>query len=133
MNILTVKKKFIRNLTILTCGIFVFTILIFQLFFPEHYFVCYPFIPLYFYLFGLLFGYVFSFVYQYNEKKVLPMLLVFRGIKFFLTLVAVIGCGIVARHHIISFGLIVGIYYLIYLAIETYFFFCMETEIKHKK
>ena len=130
MNLLTAKKKFIRNLTILTLGISVFTMLIFQLFFPEHYFVCYPFIPLYFYLSGLIFSNVFTFVYRYDEKKVLPAFLVFRGIKFFLTLSSVIVCGFVARQHIVGFGLIIAAYYLIYLIIETYFFFRVESETK---
>ena len=130
MNLLTAKRKFIRNLTILTLGISALTILIFQLFFLEHYFVCYPFIPLYFYLSGLIFGHVFTFVYRYDEKKILPAFLVFRGIKFFLTLTIVVVCGFVARQHIIGFGLIIAAYYLIYLIFETYFFFRLESETK---
>ena len=133
MNLLTVKKKFIRNLTILTIGVTVLTILVFRQFFPERYFVCYPFIPLYFYLFGLIYGYVFPFIYQYSENKVLPVFLVFRGINFFLSIAAVVGCGLIAPHHIVSFGIIYAVYYLIYLGLETYFFFQLESEMKQKK
>ena len=130
MNLLTVKKKFIRNLTILSLGIVALTLLLFHMFFPEHYFVCYPFIPLYFYLMDLVFGYVFTFVYYYDESKVLPAFLVFRGIKFFLSVAAVIACGFLASQHIFSFGLITAAYYLIYLALETHFFFQLEAEMK---
>ena len=131
MNLLTIKKKFIRNLTILTLGIAAFTLLIFQLFFPEHYFVCYPFIPLYFYLWGLIIGYVYVFVYNnFDEKKILPAFLIFKGIKFILSLTVVVICGLVARQHIVSLGLIFAIYYLVYLILETYFFFRLESEIK---
>ncbi len=133
MNLLTAKKKFIRNLTILTLGISVLTVLIFQQFFPEHYFVCYPFIPLCFYLLGLIMGCVFTFVYQHDEHKILPVLLVFKGIKFFFVLTAIVVCGFVARQHIVSFGLVIVAYYLIYLVFETYFFFRLESEMKQQR
>lgn len=130
MNLLTVRKKFFRNLSILTLGITALAILLFRVFFPEHYFVSFPFIPLYFYLFGLLIGYVFTFVYHADEKKVLPTFLVCRGIKFFFSMLAVIVCGLVAREQIFSFGLTFAVYYLIYLILETYFFFRLESEMK---
>ena len=133
MFLLTIKKKFIRNLTILTLGMSLLTYLMFRLFLSEQNIVCYLFIPLCFYIFGLLFINVFTFVYQHDESKVLPVFLVCRGIKFILSLTAVVVCGFVARSHIVSFGLTFTVYYLIYLAFETYFFFRLESEMKVKK
>ena len=130
MDLLPSKKKFIRNLTILTLGISACTILIFQLFFPDQYFVCYPFIPLFFYLFGWCFINMFLYVYQHDESKVMPLLLLCRGLKFFLSLVAVIICGYIARMYLLSFGLVMASYYLIYLIFETCFFFQVEMELK---
>ena len=133
MFLLTAKKRFIRNLTILTIVISALTVLIFEMFFPERYFVCYPFIPLYFYLFGVFFINVSLFVYQHDEHKLMPIFLIFRGLKMFLSLIAVVACGFVARHHMVSFGLIFAAYYLVYLVYETCFFFRMEMELKNKE
>lgn len=133
MLLLTTKKKFIRNLTILTLGMSLLTYLMSHLFFLEQNAVCYLFIPLCFYVFGLLFVNVFTFVYQHDEGKVLPVFLVCRGIKFFLSLTAVAVCGLVARRYLVGFGLVLTVYYLVYLVFETYFFFRMESELKVKK
>ena len=132
MFLLTAKKKFIRNLTILTLGISVLTLLVFHMFFREYYFVCYPFIPLYFYLCGLLFIHVSLFVYRYNEDKILSTVLLYRGIKFFFSIVAVVACGLVDRKHIVSLGLVFVVYYLAYLAFETCFYVRLEQEKKQK-
>ena len=133
MFLLTAKKKFIRNITILTLVLSALTVLIFELFFPERYFVCYPCIPLCFYLFGVLFINVSLYVYQHDESKLLPVLLVFRGLKIFFSLIAVVACGVLARHHVMSFGLILAAYYLIYLVFEACFFFQLEMEMKKKE
>ena len=133
MFLLTAKKKFIRNLTILTLIISALTVLIFELFFPERYFVCYPCIPIFFYLFGVFFINVSLFIYRNDEKKLMPVLLIFRGLKMFLSLIAVVACGYIARHHVMSFGLIIAAYYLIYLVFEACFFFQLEIEMKNKE
>ena len=133
MFLLTAKKKFIRNITILTLVISAVTVLIFEMFFPEQYFVCYPCIPLYFYLFGVFFINVSLFVYKHDESKLLPIFLIFRSLKMFLSLMAVVACGFIARHHVMSFGLIFAAYYLIYLVYEACFFFQLEMEMKKKE
>ena len=133
MCLLTAKKKFIRNLTLLTIGITVLSVLIFQLLIPERYFVCFPFIPLFFYLYGLFYIHVSLFVYRHNVDKLIAVSLVLRALKFFLTLIAVVICGFVARQHVIAFGLTFMAYYLAYLIFEASLSFAVEMKHKNKK
>ena len=132
MFLLAAKKKVIRNLTILTLGITALTVLFFQLFFPERYFVCYPFIPLYFYLSGIIYINVSLFVYRHDDNKLLSVTLICRGVKFFLSLIAIAICGVLAREQVMAFGLTFIIYYLVFLVFETCFFFHMEMKLNNK-
>ena len=133
MFLLTAKKKFIRNLTILTLGITALVVLVFQLFFPERYFVCFPFIPLYFYLFGLCYINVFMLVYRHDGSKLVPLFLLCRGIKMVLSILVLIISGALARQHLLAIAIAFAVYYLISLVFETRFFFRLELKLKYHK
>ena len=133
MFLLTAKKKFIRNLTILTFGISALAVLIFQLFFPERYFVCFPLIPLYFYLFGLGYIHVFMLVYRRDGSKLVPLFMLCRGIKMLLSVLILLVCGVAAPQHLLSVAFTFGSFYLISLVFETKFFFRLELKMKYHK
>lgn len=50
-----------------------------KLFWPEHYFAWFPFIPLYFYIFGWYYIFMFDYCRKYTPHKLLS---VYMGMKF---------------------------------------------------
>ena len=133
MFLLTAKKKFIRNITLLTLGISAFCGLIFWLLIPEWYFVCFPGVPIYFYLFGLFYINMFQFVFRHEGGKLVPMFLLCKGIKLFFSLIILLCYGVLAREQFVPFAAVFGLYYLFYLIFETGFFLGLEMKLKNMK
>ena len=133
MFLLTAKKKFIRNITLLTLGISAIFGLIFWLLIPQWYFVCFPAIPIYFYLFGLFYINMFQFAFKHDRSKLVPMFLLCKGIKLFVSLIVLLCYGVLAREQFIAFTTAFGTYYLIYLIFETGFFGGLEMKLKKKR
>ena len=53
MFLLTVRKKFIKELTLIGVVLTGLVAIVYHLFIPERYFLWFPAIPIFFYLFGL--------------------------------------------------------------------------------
>ena len=64
MFLLTVRKKFIKELTVIGVVLTGLVAIVYHLFIPERYFLWFPAIPIFFYLFGLLYIAFFSFSYR---------------------------------------------------------------------
>ena len=69
MFLLTVRKKFIKELTVIGVVLTGLVAIVYHLFIPERYFLWFPAIPIFFYLFGLLYIAFFSFSYRLGLEK----------------------------------------------------------------
>ena len=87
---------------------------------PGHYFGGYPFIPVYFYFFGL-------------AQRLLLLYLAMKMIKMILSLILVLIYCLAVREEAKAFLLTFISFYLIYLIFETWFFFSFEMNQKRKK
>ncbi len=133
MFLLTVKKKFIRNITLLTLGLSAICGLIFWLFIPQWYFVCLLAIPVYFYLFGLFNINLVQFVFRHDGGKLVPAFLLCKGIKLFASLIFLLFFGVLFRSQFIPFAVVFAVFYLIYLVFETHFALILEIKLRKRK
>lgn len=132
MSISITKRNFLCYLTIFTVLTGGLGALILHHLLPGHYFGGYPFIPVYFYLFGVFNIYMFDACRRYAPQKMLLLYLAMKVAKMLLSfMVLVIYCMAVreeARAFLLSFIL----FYLLYLIYETWFFFAYEVNLKRK-
>lgn len=132
MNITKTKRNFIGLLTMfsLLCGGVGAVVL--HLALPGHYFSGYPFIPMFFYLFGLFGIYMFDTCRRHAPQKLLLMYMAMKVLKMIFSLfLLMIYCWVV-REEARAFLLTFIAFYLLYLIYETWFFFSFEMNRKRK-
>lgn len=100
---------------------------------PGHYFGGYPFIPVYFYLFGLFSIYMFDACRRHAPQKLLLLYLAMKMIKMILSMLLLMVYCLAVREEAKAFLLTFVSFYLIYLIFETWFFFSFEMNRKLKK
>lgn len=100
---------------------------------PGHYFGGYPFIPVYFYLFGLFSIYMFDACRRHAPQKLLLLYLAMKMIKMILSMLLLMVYCLAVREEAKAFLLTFVSFYLIYLIFETWFFFSFEMHRKLKK
>ena len=100
---------------------------------PGHYFGGYPFIPTYFYLFGLFSIYMFDACRQHAPQKMLLLYLAIKMVKMILSIILVLIYCLAVREEAKAFLLTFISFYLLYLIYETWFFFSFEVNLKRKK
>lgn len=100
---------------------------------PGHYFGGYPFIPIYFYFFGLFSIYAFDTCRRHAPQRMLLLYLATKMIKMILSLILVLIYCLAVREEARAFLLTFILFYLIYLVFETWFFFSFELNQKRKK
>lgn len=104
--------------------------LIFEYLLPEHYFAAYPFIPVYFFVFGLILIYLFERVRKNIKKKTLPLYASIRMMKMMVSIVVLIIYGLAVHTQIKEFLFTFIIFYLIFLVFEVLYFFKFEKDRK---
>ena len=133
MNISKTKRNFIGLNTlfaILSAGV---GAVILHVALPGHYFGGYPFIPTYFYLFGLFSIYMFDACRQHAPQKMLLLYLAIKMVKMILSIILVLIYCLAVREEAKAFLLTFISFYLLYLIYETWFFFSFEVNLKRKK
>ena len=100
---------------------------------PGHYFGGYPFIPVYFYLFGLFSIYMFDACRLHAPQKMLLLYLAIKMVKMILSIILVLIYCLAVREEAKAFLLTFISFYLLYLIYETWFFFSFEVNLKRKK
>lgn len=133
MNITTTKRNFIGLHTLFAIVSSVCGAVILHVALPGHYFSGYPFIPIYFYMFGLFSIYMFDACRLHAPQKLLLLHLATKMIKMILSIVVVLIYCLVVRQEAKAFLLTFVSFYLIYLIFETWFFFSFEVNLKLKK
>ena len=130
MNISKTKRNFIGLNTlfaILSAGV---GAVILHVALPGHYFGGYPFIPTYFYLFGLFSIYMFDACRQHAPQKMLLLYLAIKMVKMILSIILVLIYCLAVREEAKAFLLTFISFYLLYLIYETWFFFSFEVNLK---
>ena len=122
VNISKTKRNFIwwHTLFAVISGALGAVILHFAL--PGHYFGGYPFIPIYFYFFGLFSIYAFDACRRHAPQRMLLLYLATKMIKMILSLILVLIYCLAVREEARAFLLTFILFYLIYLVFETWFF-----------
>ncbi len=133
VNISKTKRNFIGLnglFTVLTGGL---GAIILHIFLPGHYFEGYPFIPIYFFTFGLFSIYMFDACRRHAPQKMVLLYLAIKMIKLMLSLVLLLIYCFAVREEARAFLLTFMSFYLLYLIYETWFFFSFEVNLKRKK
>lgn len=126
MFLLTVRKKFIKELTVIGVVLTGLVAIVYHLFIPERYFLWFPAIPIFFYLFGLLYIAFFSFSYRTGLEKLAMTYLVCKVLKFILSAFVLIFYGFVIRHEVVAFIATFMFFYFAFLIFETRFSFALR-------
>ncbi|MDP4239669.1 MAG: hypothetical protein Q8904_09415 [Bacteroidota bacterium] len=106
---------------------------LFIMVFPGSYFEGYPAIPCFFYVMGLILIHVITRDRKENQLKLVNLYMILRFSK---VAASVIFAGIYllfVKHQLRDFSIVFIGYYLLYLGLETYFFYKVEEIIKNKK
>lgn len=100
---------------------------------PEHYFEWYPFIPVFFYIFGWFTIYMFEACRRYAPKKIQLVYLGTKSIKMLFSIMVLLIYAIKAEEKKVEFFLTFFVFYIISLVFESWFFFRFEREQKGNK
>ena len=126
MSISLTKKLFVTwfTLLMLVSGWTIGPIL--ATWFPEHYFTWYPFIPVFFYLFGWFNISVFEFCRKWAPQKMQLVYLGTKAIKMLFSLMVLLVYSVKVDEKIVEFFLTFFAFYLISLVFESWFFYRYE-------
>lgn len=121
------RRKFILLLTLFVVVIGFGSWLVLIHFFPQLAFFDYPLIPLFFFIVGVVSIYILTGLKIDRPNKLLNTFMLIRGIKMFLALVLTTIYWLVDRAEIKSFAIMMIVFYLCYLFLETYIYIRLET------
>ena len=121
------RRKFIFLLTLFVVVIGFGSWLILIHFFPQLAFFDYPLVPLFFFIVGIVSIYILTGLKIDKPNKLLNTFMLIRGIKMFLALVLTTIYWLVDRAEIKSFAIMMVVFYLCYLFLETYIYIKLET------
>ena len=126
MSISLTKKLFVTWFTflILVSGWTIGPVL--ATWFPEHYFEWYPFIPVFFYIFGYFDISIFEFCRRYAPQKMQLVYLGTKAIKMLFSLMVLLIYAVKVEEKKVEFFLTFFVFYLISLAFESWFFYRYE-------
>lgn len=100
---------------------------------PGHYFEWYPFIPVFFYIFGWFTIYMFEACRQYAPQKLQLVYLGTKAIKMFFSLIVLLIYAVKVGEKKVEFFLTFFSFYLITLVFESWFFYRYEQVKKKEK
>lgn len=127
------KRNFVCQLSLLTLVAGWAGAGILHCWLPGHYFGGYPFIPVYFFLFGLFGISMFDACRKYAPQKMLLLYMAMKVLKMLLSVILLVVYCLAVREEARAFLLTFVLYYMVYLIYETWFFFTYEVGKKQKK
>lgn len=133
MFLLTVRKLFIKKLTLVGVVLTALVAVVYHMFIPERYFLWFPAIPIFFYLFGLVYIAMFSFFYRLGRDKLIMCYLICKVIKFTLSAIVLLLYAVVIGHEVAAFMLTFIFFFFAFLIFETRFFLRFEAKLKNSK
>lgn len=93
---------------------------------PGHYFEWYPFIPVFFYIFGWFSIYMFEACRRYAPQKIQFVYLGTKGIKMIFSMIVLLIYAVKVEEKKVEFFLTFFAFYVISLMFESWFFFSYE-------
>lgn len=133
MFLLTIRKKFIKQLTIVGIVLTALVAIVFHLFIPDRYFLWFPSIPIFFYLIGLFYIGLFSFYYRMGPDKLVICYMICKVVKFVASVLFIAAYGFLVGHEIVVFMLTFVFFFFAFLIFETQFFLRFEAKLKLQK
>ena len=133
MFLLTIRKKFIRELTLIGVVLTALVAVVYHMFIPDRYFLWFPSIPIFFYLFGLFYIAMFSFYYRMGLEKLVMCYLSCNVLKFILSALVLIAYAFFIGHEVVAFMLTYVFFFFAFLIFETRFFLWFEMKLKNSK
>ena len=133
MFLATVRKKFIKELTIVGVVLTAFVVAVYHCFIPERYFIWFPLIPIFFYLVGLFYIGLFSFYYRLGTDKLVTCYLLCKVLKFMASAIVMFMYACFIGHEIVAFMITFIFFFFAFLIFETRFFLKFETRLKNRK
>ena len=144
MFLLTIRKKFIRELTLIGVVLTALVAVVYHMFIPDRYFLWFPSIPIFFYLwfpsipiffylFGLFYIAMFSFYYRMGLEKLVMCYLSCKVLKFILSALILVAYAFLIGHEVVAFMLTYVFFFFAFLIFETRFFLWFETKLKNSK
>ena len=121
------RQKFILLLTLFVVVIGFGSWVVLIHFFPQLAFFDYPLIPLFFFVIGVVSIYILTGLKIDRPNKLLNTFMLVRGIKMFLALILTTIYWLLDRAEIKSFAIMMVVFYLCYLFLETYIYIKLET------
>lgn len=100
---------------------------------PKYYFAWYPYVPTFFFVIGIIFISILDHPNIENPRKTVNLYMLLRLSKVFVSLIFAGIYFLAVRVQLKEFGLVFISFYLLYLALETYYFYLTEKEIKKSK
>ena len=97
---------------------------------PIHYFEWYPFIPVFFYIFGWFTIYMFEACRKYAPQKIQLVYLGTKGIKMFFSLMMLLIYAVKVEEKKVEFFLTFFCFYVLTLVFDSWFFFRYERKQK---
>lgn len=94
--------------------------------FSVDYFSLYPAIPVLFYLIGLVVILILTGEKKRTELQLVNLFLIVKVVKIAVVVIAVLLYWLVMKEGLRNFSMILISYYLLFLAVETYFFYQVE-------
>ena len=121
------RQKFILLLTLFVVVIGFGSWVVLIHFFPQLAFFDYPLIPLFFFVIGIVSIHILTGLKIDKPNKLLNTFMLVRGIKMFLALILTTIYWLLDRAEIKSFAIMMVVFYLCYLFLETYIYIKLET------
>ena len=121
------RQKFILLLTLFVVVIGFGSWVVLIHFFPQLAFFDYPLIPLFFFVIGIVSIHILTGLKIDRPNKLLNTFMLVRGIKMFLALILTTIYWLLDRAEIKSFAIMMVVFYLCYLFLETYIYIKLET------
>ena len=105
-----------------------------KLYMPEHYFEWYPFIPLFFYVFGIYSIFMFDSCRYKNPNKLLVVYMGVKFVKLALSILIILFYVLHVKEHKEDFVIVFFLFYLFSMVYQSWFFVLYETnKMKQKK
>jgi len=100
---------------------------------PKYYFAWYPYIPTFFFAIGIAFIAILDKTLALSPRKTVNLYMLLRFSKVMVSLIFAAIYFFAVRIQLKEFGLVFISFYLLYLGLETYYFYLTEKEIKKNK
>jgi len=126
MDISNTKKNFLIWLTIIMVSAAILVYLGLKFLLPGHYFVWYPTIPAFFYIFGWYYIFTFDRCRRYSPNKMLSVYIGMKVVKMLLSILIIVFYMLFVKVQKSDFIMTFFLFYLLSILYETVYFYWFE-------